>query len=352
MIFKQNSFSRSLINDKKMGAYYTDLSMCRRIGQLFQFPKEEVCILEPSIGDGEAVFSVIDKQEGDNKKVFGVELNTETYQTLKGDKRISYLTNADFLSGMKISHNAFSFCFANPPYGVMQDEKERYEISFMRKIANYLQKGAYFVLVIPYYVLLDEKFLKVFLRLYQPESVYRFDDVIYEQFKQVVVIATKKSKDCYITKTGFWNQIDQIEKLPYLPQEGENIESFSVSPSFEKDVEYFSTLIFNVDEAGKNLAKSELYSLIEEKAIVPPFRQTELGCPPVPLKKDLLYLCALSGGGQGLVGSLENQDLHLQRGVVKVIKQSTATKDGLIESSFSRVSLNLIENDGTITVLV
>ena len=60
-IKKQSSFSRSLANDAKLGAYYTDISMCRRISHLLRFPDGEVCCLEPSIGDGSAVAAVTNK---------------------------------------------------------------------------------------------------------------------------------------------------------------------------------------------------------------------------------------------------------------------------------------------------
>ncbi len=47
--------------------------------------------------------------------------------------------------------------------------------------------------------------------------------------------------------------------------------------------------------------------MIGKKGILPSYTATELGHPAIPLKKDLLYLCAISGGGQGLTGSEENR---------------------------------------------
>ena len=81
-----------------------------------------------------------------------------------------------------------------------------------------------------------------------------------------------------------------------------------------------------------------------------------LGKPPIPLKKDSLYLLATSGSGQGLTGSEENSDLHLQRGVAEVIEESeysTDEKGKEIEKVISRtkVSMTVVENDGKITVL-
>lgn len=59
-----------------------------------------------------------------------------------------------------------------------------------------------------------------------------------------------------------------------------------------------------------------------------------LGKPIVPLKKDLLYLSAIAGGGQGLAGNEDRGDLHLQRGQAKPVQVETPeiNDDGDIHS--------------------
>ena len=110
-IFMQSTFSRSLHNEAKMGAYYTDTDHCVRLARLFDWPDEEVCVLEPSIGDGKAVQAIT--QNAPKSTIFGVELNKSTFDQL--EQKFPYLLNEDFLHGVKISRKAFSFCFANPP---------------------------------------------------------------------------------------------------------------------------------------------------------------------------------------------------------------------------------------------
>ena len=49
----ENNFYQTTKNIEKAAAYYTDDAHCRRLSALFVFPEgEEVCILEPSAGDG------------------------------------------------------------------------------------------------------------------------------------------------------------------------------------------------------------------------------------------------------------------------------------------------------------
>lgn len=359
-VFKQNSFSRSIINDQKMGAYYTDTNHCKRIGKLFTFPEEEVCILEPSIGDASAVEAVTGCIGKENLKVFGVELNPLTCKKLNAleDRKVDYLLNADFLNGVKISHNVFSFCFSNPPYGVANDVNKRYETLFVDKMANYIMVDGILALVIPYYVLTDMEFLKTFFKWFQPLATFRFDDDVYQQFKQIVVIGMKRKSIGYLRYTfdEYFQTIDAIEKLPYLPKLEDNVTRIPVLPSLESKIEYFTTIEFDANKAATYLEESSLYQKMIDSILVPRFTNMELGRPPVPLKKDLLYLCALSGGGQGLVGNAEHRDLHLQRGVVEVVK-SEETRElsddsvEIVETSYTKIHLNVIENDGTITVL-
>lgn len=362
-IFKQSSFSRSLVNDFKMGAYYTDLYHCRRIGNLFSFPEdEEVCILEPSIGDGQAVLAVTGKTEstGMNKIICGVELNNNTYEEIKNNTLFNHLVNEDFLNGVKISNSSFSFCFSNPPYGNMQDGKDRYETKFVEKIYHKIRAGGILALVIPFHVLNDDKFLKTFFARFNPVATYRFDDDVYIQFKQVVVIAQKRLNGIgYMSKwlEKYKEIIKDKDTLNYLPKLDDTIEKkIMISSSLEKNIEYFTTLAFDAKSAAIQLKRSNLYKNVSEKLSVPHYTSVDIGQPPVPLSNDLLYLCAVSGGGQGLAGKEEAHDLHLQRGVAKVVKEmKVITKeDGsseLVENSFTKICINIIQNDGEISVL-
>lgn len=362
-IFKQSSFSRSLVNDYKMGAYYTDLEHCKRIGNLLSFPEEEeVCILEPSIGDGQALLAITGKtmETGMNKIICGVELNSKTYESIKGNTLFNYLINEDFLNGVKISNGSFSFCFSNPPYGQIQDGKERYETKFVEKIYHKLCAAGILVLVIPFYTLNDDSFLKPFFARFNPIATYRFDDNVYKQFQQVVVIAQKRLNGIgYMSPwlVKYKELIAEKEMLAYLPMIGDTIEKrIQINTSIERNIEYFTTLAFDAESAAVQLSASNLYKAVSDKISVPIYSSVDIGQPPVPLSTDLLYLCAVSGGGQGLAGNVENNDLHLQRGVAKVVKETKVVtkEDGateLIENSFTKICINVIQNDGEISVL-
>ena len=76
-------FSRLRANESKLGAYYTDVAHCRDLRKLFRFPEDEVCVLEPCIGDASAVISITDATNNPNIKIFGVELNNAVAKQTK-----------------------------------------------------------------------------------------------------------------------------------------------------------------------------------------------------------------------------------------------------------------------------
>lgn len=353
-VTKQSGFDRTLRNEGKLGAYYTNQEMCRRMSHLISFPEgEEVSVLEPSCGDVSALNAVLG---GDRKdvKIFGIELNSSTFRRY-AKEQCDYALNADFLSGIKISHRSFGFCFANPPYGE-EENGERLEKLFVEKIWNYLKPGAPFIAVLPYYLVKTKSFLRIFLARFEMVECYSFDEKEYQEFQQVVLLGvTRRYVGCRKEYLESWElRLKEREALPYLPTEPVEHPCVAVS-SKEEGIEYFTTLAFDRTKAASRIPHSALHGKVEE-FFTPKFTGSIIGRPPVPLKTDLLYLLSVSGGGQGKVGSEETQDLHLQRGVAKVVTQDsevvneeTGKASTIVERSFTQIVLNVVQNDGVIT---
>lgn len=247
-IFRQSSFSRTIINEAKMGAYYTDAEHCRRIGRLLDFP-EEFIALEPSIGDGSAIAATLEEATV-LPKIYGVELNQNTYEEIKDDERF-YVLPADFLTGVVVSNRVFSYCFSNPPYGVGEDGKTRLEKSFLEKISNYMCPEGILVYVIPYQVLQEERFLRSLFSRFTPLAVFKFDDKEFEKYHQVVVIAQKRSREGYLRDwyEKFKEQISEISNISYLPTIDEPVDrKIPVPPSSDEKLTYFTTREFDAEE--------------------------------------------------------------------------------------------------------
>ncbi len=351
-ITKQNSFSRSILNEARAGAYYTDLAHCASIGEFFSFPEEEVCVIEPSIGDASAVKTVIAAAK--NPVLFGVELQAPVAKETA--PKCEALLNADFLTDVRISNNAFSFCFANPPYGTDTAKSERYERQFLDKLYNYLSDGARIAYVIPIYVLSDEKFYKLALSRFVVSYVFKFREPVYDQFQQCVMIATKKARPGFTAdeQAEFMAMLENIAPLP--EKNNGEFEKLAVPPSSKDNIRTFTRVKFDAEGAVESLSRSPLLGKLGEKATVPVYRGNTVNSPVIPLSNDMYYLLAISGAGQGIAGSESGQDIHLQRGCVKRVKSEAQETDAdgntkIIEREYSTVTLTIIEQSGKITRL-
>lgn len=349
-IKKQNQFSRISGNEAKMGAYYTDLYHCQLIQQMVDFPDNEVCCLEPSIGDGKAILEITGKLSADSKiKIFGVEINADTSQELENQPLIDYHLQADFLEDVIISHNSFSFCFANPPYGELDGKRK--EILFLKKVIPYLTKNAVMILVIPIYVAKKEDFLTVWCSRFHTKLLYRFEDKEFQRFQQIVLIGVQGTEPIE-------NVQKKIESIETIPSEyrGEHI---CVHSSSEKDINLFSTRVFHPEHVFPSIANSSLHDLIHKRIKVQQYGVMNTGRPPVMPKVSHLYLLATCGLSEGMVGTEEGKDCHLQRGVVKRkkdISYEESDREGdrivCIEREHPSIAYRIIESDGTISELM
>lgn len=358
--YRKNNFSRNMANESKMGAYYTDLSHAKSIGEMLIFPEDdEVCCLEPSIGDGEAVLEVV---KHGNVKVFGVELNNTVAQQTEKKQGITACLRADFLSGVVIKHNAFSLCFGNPPY--LDDEigmeiRERCEKSFLEKVtASYLKKGGVLIWIV------SEKTLALLSRYllghYEVRALYRFREKEYAKWKQTVFVGIKKETTaCSKDEIGaFMERCKEMEELPEHPSE-----QIIVPASNPDEVNPFATKEFDADAAygllddteEARLQMSDYDELVSQIVTQKTFGASKVGMPPIPLKKDSLFLLAAAGVGQGIVGTA-GEDMHLQRGVVRVVEDVRAldtngNTDAVSVTQRSQVVMHLVETSGKITEL-
>lgn len=359
MVQKQSEFSRSLYNMAKLGAYYTDTGHAKRIGQMFSFPSE-TCLLEPSVGNAAAVKSFLSTAEGgENVKLFGVELDNAAYE--KSKKELDYSIRADFLSGIRISNSVFSACFANPPYGLCGDDgRDRLETKFVEKIYRHMIPGGFLILIVSLSTLQLDTFNRILLARFEPVSLYRFDEDEYEKYHQIVFIGTKrKEKGVLKSKLEEFTRGLLLSEIPFLPEESQYLgEPYQVPESLDSNVEIFTTTTFDPAICSEGLKKSNLNQIVRNKLLMQQHELFKLNQPPLPLKKDLLYLCAISGAGEGIAGSEEKKDIHLQRGTVKKVQVEECETNEESEKGIVRVrtenqiSLNLIDNFGNIKKLI
>ena len=364
-----NCFSRSTANESKLGAYYTDVPHCNTIRGLFKFPEEEeVCVFEPSIGNGAAVIAATGADINPNIKIFGVELNNAVAEETNENPHIVDVVSADFTNGVRIQNDFFTFCFGNPPYMADEDEEEgRLEKTFLERVtAKYLKKGGILVWVIPYSRFADASTVRYLMNHYEFLDVFRFRENEYRKWHQVVFIGRKTENTFHDAEEVLSKAKEYAyeEMIPVLPDTFEGTELFGsieVMPSDSSKLKLFTSLEFDAEGAYKFLASfpdlSDYYRLVDDYVTVPEYDAGDIGSPPIPLKKDSLYLLATSGAGQGEVGT-EGVDLHLQRGVAEIVENisyeadsSNADKEVMVVTTSTEVSMTIVETSGRITTL-
>lgn len=343
-----NTFHQSISNVGKLGFYPTDPQHCRKIAQMLSWPQGEVNVLEPSIGNAVALRTVIAGADKSKLHTYGVEMNSNIFEELKvkqEEMKVDYLLHADFLHGVKISNNRYSFCFCNPPYG--QGDGCRLEQEFVEKIFGYMKNKGLLVLVIPYYLLAEERFIKSFYGRFEPLGVYRFDDAEYSKFKQIVIFAKRRSctgylRDNLIEWLGYHRE---IEMVPYLSAAEE---TYAVPPSPDI-IEFFTTKEFDADGFRCALHSSQLAKDITPGCIKP-YTATDAEEPPIPLSSETSHLVAVCGVGSGFAGNETDGTLHLQRGIVEVKEIEKVVEDSkgnsVVEVTQSSVTtMNILDSD-------
>lgn len=358
---KQSEFSRSLYNEAKKGAYYTDTEHCRQIGNLLNFLKggkeQEICCLEPAVGDGSAVAALVGEHRK-NVKIFGVELDEERAKANVDNPNIDYPLQADFLTGVEATQASFSLVFSNPPYGM--DNGERLEVSFLRKINSLIKRNGVLVYIIPYYTLTEE-LNKILAHNYRIRGVYKFHESEFKKWQQVVVLArrvnaAKLENDLKI------KQLKRLEEfglnsdlIPELPAKIEEDKKMVILGSSEKEVKSFCTKKYNPEESLEFLKSSPLKRTAEQK-LKNQVLLADIGVPITEISKDHLSLLIVSGYSDGIAGNEECKDVHLHRGKIvstKVITVETQPNGTVVEKqkTSSKIVSVILETDGTITRL-
>lgn len=360
IVRKQSEFSRSLYNQARKGAYYTDIQHCQQISNLLNFKKDgkeqEICCLEPSVGDGSAIAAFVGEHRK-NVKIFAVELDEEVAKANSHNPNMDYFLQGDFLTGIETTQASYSLVFSNPPYGM--DNEERLEVTFLRKISNLIKRNGVLVYIIPYYVLKD--LAPILSSNYLINAVYRFHESEFKKWQQVVVIARRISasklddikKKQYKRLEELSQNSGLIKEIPEEISEGKKIQVFSSS---EKDIKSFCSKIYNPAESLDILKKSSPLKKIMENYLKKQELLADIGEPITEISKDHLSLLVVSGYSDGLAGSEQTKDIHLHRG--KVISTETITVEEqpsgtVIEKirTSSKVISVILETDGTITRL-
>ncbi len=349
--------------------YFTDPQHCEWLGNFFKFSEEEeTCVLEPCAGNGMAVKLVTGVNLNPKVRNFAVEINADSVAGLEEDGTFEAVVKADFLSGTIITPGSFTFCFFNPPYMEQSNydrsrgmKAERTEKLFTERVANCMKAGGYAVCVIPHRVFVDDVFMSFWMSRFETVVVYKFHESEFKKWGQVAIIGKRRSGNLGIYKEAriAMQERCKLENLDLLPTEWPKEKRIEVPTSSAAAVENFRTKVFDKASAQRYVEKnpavlSALKSAIASKTGVKEYSSSGTFTPPKKLSFANLALLTACGIGSGYAGSVEEENLHLQRGSVEVkLTERVDQKKGEVVVKKSNITnIVLIESDGTITDLV
>ncbi|WP_240420312.1 DUF6094 domain-containing protein [Paenibacillus periandrae] len=199
---------------------------------------------------------------------------------------------------------------------------ERTELTFLRTLTGakngILQKEGLLMFCIPQYVLKDTA--SVLSGRFRNFRVYRFTDVTYDVFKQVVVIATLGKISGEDSKKNYkWlRSIGEGEK-DMLPTLAEITDEIDVRVS-EGELGFFRAGKMNPKELAQDLANSPLFEELI-KRLEPKNLAANMKRPMLPLKPAHMGIAIASGAVGGNLGT------HIVAGITKRRKDITEIHD-------------------------
>ena len=365
MIKEQSNFSRSLSNEVKMGAYFTDKRICKVISSYIDFGESNLNILEPTIGDGTAVLSFSEGKE--NVSIFGAELEESRYKEAKDlvGSGLYRVILSDFLKA-RITNSKMDMVFANPPY--LNVLEERFESVCLQRCTRYLAPKGMIIYIVGRSMLENEDFIKYLVANYENLNILRFPTAeeykdeygcSYQFFNQICIFGYKRERRLYMNEEQFENELE-IVKFAFLGDidlfrlTTQESSMYKVRTSNKKECIEFKGNIIDVDELLESMGNWSLHQKMEQEFDL---GDTSINSytPPIDPKNEHKFFIALSSTS-AVIG--EEGEKHLLRTFVSTQKTQTSEirEDGdrvdVKVVTNSKVIANVLNADGSIVSIM
>ena len=330
----------------KMGYYPTPPAVVSFITViLIRNAKGNIRLLDPCAGEGSALQQI---GETLSAETYGIELDTERGSIAK--KSLTQCLITDY-TATRISNQAFSLLYLNPPYdwAIRNDEvsaSERYERTFLGNTIRYLMPNGVLVYLIPQ-ARLDKNIAKILAYRFKDVKVFRFPEDEYKAFKQIVLFGVSKKRpdndedlERYLTDVGHCKAI-----VPFLDK-AECRYTVSPSPAIKHFI--FRTTSIDPAELAIEVRQHGLRNKINR--LVKPLTLSERIKPIMPLRQGHLAQLLACGMMNGVVFNKDERNPLVVKGITrKEVDTRTEYEDGkerIIETDKIVISINAINEHG------
>ena len=327
----------------KMGYYPTPVIMMKHIKSFMNYQGKHVSILDPCVGCGTAVKSLVEQSEG---FTYGVEIDEIRF---KKAKAVCHKVLPGGIESASITNKFFSALFLNPPYdNTMAGEttrSERKEKTFLIRTFDYLKPGGVLIYVIPQYSLISDIARMLTYRL-EDIRVFRFSDEEYSAYSQIIVMGVRKTK--------FFAEIERANNLVAKAELGDMLEQIPMLdkpvylvPGSSKEIPTFRSNIIDEEALLSQIKKDGLMDRIKRKT--ERVTQSNHCNPPTNLHQGHIGLLLASAYLNGKVDE-SNGKGHLTKGrTFKSTVETEVRENGRTvksEREMIKVKINALTPEG------
>ncbi len=302
------------------GFYPTQDRIVAAISKLFAMPESgTVTIVDPCSGCGAAIATLKNVWSNPNNQILTYGIEGDRHRAGESKKVLDsalWSNTEDATLTNRVSLN-----FLNPPYDRIRGAS-RLELIFFQKVSDWTARGGYLCLIVPDYILADERTgLAVAVdREYDHVQVWRYPEPEYSIFKQCVLIGRRRQRALPTSRIIFPMWAEKPSAWQILPDDSKPIYTLPNAPSTVLQRQNLSREILL-----EAVAKSPIRNALLREALAPAPKPER---PLMPLKEGHLALALAGGLCDGITKHPDTDEPLLVKGTLesKVLKAKTKAK--------------------------
>ncbi len=291
----------------KLGFFPLPVAEARRLKNWLSFP-ERFSALDPCVGDGLAFTHLLD---GVSAHRYGIEIDASRAEQARAFGVETVQANA---MDVRCPPEAVSLLYLNPPYDWESGENnnQRLELVFLEHTYRWLKAGGVLLFDVPQLRL--AKCARLLSEHFTDLRVFRLTEPACLQYKQIVVLATRRKRHARVTDAALLDGVRYLEALtmkPELEPLGDAAEVRYEVPASEPAV--LTNMGIPLDEVEDLLLESGAYRQAG-RVLLPKVNDVK-GRPLTPLHGGHVGLLCTAGMLNGVFGDGEARHIAHWRSV-------------------------------------
>ena len=285
----------------KLGFYPLPIAEAQRLKNWLNFP-DQFSAIDPCVGDGVAFARLLHDAPA---RRYGVDIDTYRAEQARA---LGIETLQASAMDVRCEAETTSLLYLNPPYDweAGASNNQRLESVFLEHTYRWIKPGGVLLLVIPQPRL--AKCARLLGEQFEGLRVFRLTEPACLQYKQIVVLATRRRRHSRLTDATLLEAVRWLEELGTKP----DLDSLGDSADFRYELPGSGPLVLThvgipLDEVEDLLLESAAYR--QASRLLLPKQQDVRGRPLTPLHGGHVGLLCTAGMLNGIFG--DGEDRHI-----------------------------------------